>query len=192
MDIIDHWEIECGGEIISLYSNINRCGSHCVPKPFSLVSASGYDAWRRAARVQQEGNFEEAIRLGDLARATDPASIMIQRGYISALVQAERIADALQAIEEALVHLPENSDLHSYRLVMLANLQRWEDADLAADALLQRIEGTEDRNLGLALCVKSRTAQEFGRTEEVATFRDRACAAGSERCCEEAQATNAP
>lgn len=188
-ETLDHWKVECGNEVFTFYSNIKRCGSHCVPRSMRLASARGMKSWFAADDARKQGDLDEYHRLAAEARASDPGVASFERTYFVSLLLLDRIEEALEAAEEAVLRLPGHSDFASYRIVALSALERWAEVETRADALLQEIEGTEDRNLASVLCRRAVASKHLGKPDEEASFRKRACEAGEERCCPKAEAS---
>lgn len=182
-DMIDVWKTSCGGETITLYSNIYRCGNHCPPKGFRFSSAAGQAAYQRALALEKEGDLEGALLATEEALSFDHEVVSFHRARVYYNIELNRGDGIIAAAEEAAQALPTNTDLLSYRVMALQNSERWAEANAAADSLLQLIEGTSDRNLSATLCRKSFILKVLGDLEESASFGERSCALGFKRCC---------
>lgn len=190
-ETIDLWRVECGKETTTIYANINRCGSHCPPKGFSLRSVAGHRAYQRALTLEREENLKEAVLAVEEAISLDPSVVAFRRTRGAYYIRLGRLEDLVRSTEEDVQAIPGHTDLLSYHVAALYRNSRWEEADTAANELLDLIDGTEDRNLPHILCRKGYISEVLGRAEEGLDFRMRSCEMGFD-CCPEEESDDAP
>lgn len=116
----------------------------------------------KAAKLANQGRFEEALRYAERAIQIDPNYDVAYLPKIQNLRRLRRYDEALQTCNEALTIFPNHTKVLYYRGFLLRSMKKFSEAIKDFDKVLDMTDGL-DQN---ALFYKSRCLEEMGNFNE--------------------------
>lgn len=185
-DILDYWKIKCGDTMIRMYSNMYRCGSHCVPAAFQVIPADAWEVFTRGRELQDQGDQEGAVAAFGAAVQAYPRSLKLQENYVFTLLHLQRHEEGLAQAEEALRHLPHGKFLRLFKAISLTHLDRLDEAEQTLREIFVHIH-PDDPFQAAAFCHQSSIHRRRGETQEADATQELACKLGAKACCRQSE-----
>ncbi len=183
-DIVDLWEVTCPGKAPQVvYHNLYRCGDPCPPAGLSILPAQAEGELRVSLEQLRADDIEGAWVHGQNALKLAPESERLLRW--NALLAARR-RDAAASASYGARALAKNPDRHGTRILraqMLLRLGKKKEAARDASYLESNLKPGSTYAPTL-MCLQAELLRgEAGKEAQMKDGIDKACQAGSKRCC---------